>query len=110
MLSFRYYINKGIDCVIITLGGDGAYVATRDAEITAPCEKVKVVDTTGAGDSFMGAFLYKMSQDNKKPCELTKEDIQEYAKFANKVAGIVVGRRGAINAMPSLQGNITCRK
>ena len=95
-------MDKGIDCVIVTLGGDGAYVATRDAEITSPCEMVTVVDTTGAGDSFMGAFLYKMSYDNKKPGKLTKEDIKEYANFANKVATIVVGRRGAINAMPSL--------
>ena len=33
----------------------------------------------------------------------TKEDITEYAEFANKVATIVVGRRGAINAMPSME-------
>ena len=50
----------------------------------------------------MGAFLYKMSHNNKKPCELTKDDITEYAQFANKVATIVVGRRGAINAMPKM--------
>lgn len=96
-------MDKGIDCVIVTLGSKGAYVATRDASITSPCPDGTVVDTTGAGDSFMGGFLYKMSQNNKKPCELTKEDITEYAEFANKVAGIVVGRRGAINAMPSLE-------
>lgn len=96
-------MDKGIDCVIVTLGNKGAYIATRDADITSPCPDGKVVDTTGAGDSFMGAFLYKMSHDNKKPCELTKEDITEYAEFANKVATIVVGRRGAINAMPSME-------
>lgn len=96
-------MDKGIDCVIITLGSKGAYVATRDFAITSPCPDGKVVDTTGAGDSFMGGFLYKMSHDNKKPCELTKEDITEYAEFANKVATIVVGRRGAINAMPSME-------
>ena len=95
-------MDKGIDCVIVTLGSKGAYIATRDANVLSPCPQGKVVDTTGAGDSFMGAFLYKMTQDNKKPCELTKEDITEYAEFANKVATIVVGRRGAINAMPSM--------
>ncbi len=96
-------MGKGIDCVIVTLGSKGAYVATRNADVLSPCPDSKVVDTTGAGDSFMGAFLYKMSQDNKKPYQLTKEDITEYAKFANKVATIVVGRRGAINAMPSME-------
>ena len=95
-------MEKGIDCVIVTLGSKGAYIATRDADVTSPCPDGKVVDTTGAGDSFMGAFLYKMSQDNKKPSELTRDDIPEYSEFANKVATIVVGRRGAINAMPSI--------
>ena len=96
-------MDKGIDCVIVTLGSKGAYIATRDADVLSPCPEGKVVDTTGAGDSFMGAFLYRMSQDNKKPCELTKEDITDYAEFANKVATIVVGRRGALNSMPSIE-------
>lgn len=96
-------MDKGIDCVIITLGSKGAYVATRDFAITSPYPDGKVVDTTGEGDSFMGGFLYKMSHDNKKPCELTIDDVKEYAEFANKVATIVVGKRGAINAMPSLE-------
>lgn len=96
-------MDKGIDCVIVTLGSKGAYIATRSADVLSPCPDGKVVDTTGAGDSFMGGFLYKMSHDNKKPCELTIEDVKEYAEFANKVATIVVGKRGAINAMPSLE-------
>lgn len=96
-------LEKGIDCVIVTLGSKGAYIATRDFDITSPCPDGKVVDTTGAGDSFMGAFLYRMSHDNKSPHELTKDDITSYAEFANKVATIVVGRRGAINAMPSME-------
>ena len=96
-------MDKGIDCVVITLGSKGAYIATRNADVTSSCPDGKVVDTTGAGDSFMGAFLYKMSHNNKKPCELTKEDITEYAEFANKVATIVVGRRGALNSMPSME-------
>ena len=95
-------LDKGIDCIIITLGSKGAYIATRNSNVLSPCPDGKVVDTTGAGDSFMGAFLYKMSHNNKKPCELTKDDITEYAQFANKVATIVVGRRGAINAMPKM--------
>ena len=96
-------MDKGIDCVVITLGSKGAYIATRNADVTSSCPDGKVVDTTGAGDSFMGAFLYKMSHNNKKPCELTKEDITEYAEFANKVATIVVGRRGALNSVPSME-------
>lgn len=93
---------KGISCVIVTLGGKGAYVATKEISVTSPGINVKVVDTTGAGDSFFGGFLYKMTQDNKKPSELTYKDLGEYAKFANAVASIVVTRRGALNSMPTM--------
>lgn len=99
----KFLLEKGVDCVIVTLGSKGAYVATNNANITAPCVKTNVIDTTGAGDSFMGGFLYKMSQNNKKPCELTEADIKEYAEFANRVAAICVSRRGAISAMPSME-------
>ncbi len=96
-------LSKGLSCVIVTLGSKGAYIATKEASCLSPCAEAKVVDTTGAGDSFMGGFLYKMSQANKKPCELTSEDLVEYAAFANRVAAYCVSRRGAIAAMPSLE-------
>jgi len=95
-------MDKGIDCVIITLGSKGAFVRVKDGFVVSPCPDAKVVDTTGAGDSFMGGFLYRMSKDNKKPCELTVDDIKSYADFANIVGTICVTRRGAIKAMPTL--------
>lgn len=98
----KVLLDKGVSCVIVTLGKDGAYAATQGFAARFPCPDGKVVDTTGAGDSFMGGFLYKMAQNKKRPSELTANDITEYATFANKVATICVGRRGAINAMPTL--------
>lgn len=98
----KVFFEKGISCVIVTLGGKGAYVATKDISVTSPCRNVRVVDTTGAGDSFFGGFLYKMTQDNKNPGELTYKDLGEYARFANGVASIVVTRRGALNSMPTM--------
>lgn len=95
-------LDLGISCVIVTLGSKGAYVATRASSVLSPSVETKVVDTTGAGDSFMGGFLYKMISNNKTPDTLTKSDIEEYAKFANTVASICVSKRGALNAMPTL--------
>ena len=95
-------LELGISCVIVTLGSKGAYVATKDSSVLSPCRETKVVDTTGAGDSFMGGFLYKMISDNKTPDTLSQSDIEEYSKFANTVASLCVSKRGALNAMPSL--------
>lgn len=94
---------KGISCVIITMGADGAYVATNDGEIKVDAMNVEVVDTTGAGDSFMGAFLFMASKEEKAPKDITIADAKRFAIFASKVSGICVSRRGAINAMPTFE-------
>lgn len=99
----KVLLNKGIACVIVTLGDKGAYVATKEGAVLSPCLKSKVVDTTGAGDSFMGGFLYQMSRDNIRPQDLDIDHIKAYAEFANRAASVCVGRRGAIQAMPSLE-------
>lgn len=96
-------ISMGISCVIVTMGGDGSYIGTKDGIVkidVAPCEKV--VDTTGAGDSFMGGFLFKLCENKKKPNELTLDELIEFGSFASKVAAFCIGRRGAIDAMPKI--------
>ena len=96
-------LNQGVSCVVITLGENGAIFKTKDFEIQLKGKERKVVDTTGAGDSFWGAILYKFLISNKKPCEITKEEGYEFLKFANIVAGLCVEKRGAIPAIPKLE-------
>ena len=94
---------QGVKVVAITLGGDGAYLYSRDGGIKVPGFAVShVEDTNGAGDSFWGGFLYKISTSSKKLEELTKEDLKEYARFGNAVASLCVEKKGAIPAMPTL--------
>ena len=50
-------LNQGVSCVVITLGENGAIFKTKDFEIQLKGKERKVVDTTGAGDSFWGAIL-----------------------------------------------------
>ena len=95
-------IELGISVVIVTMGKDGAYIRTRECAHRAPAASVKAVDTTGAGDAFMGAFIYKLSECGKRPSELTSDEVVEFAAFANRVAGFCVERRGAICAMPRI--------
>ena len=80
---------------VITLGSKGVYFANSSESyfIDAFNLKDKVVDTTGAGDAFNGAFAYALSKNHEN---------KDALKFANKVAGISTTRVGAANAMPYL--------
>lgn len=95
-------LGRGISCVILTLGGKGAYVLTNEAVVAVNGRNAVVKDTTGAGDSFFGGFLSCMLREGKKPWELNIKEVNRYAEFANAVASIVVGRRGGILSMPCI--------
>lgn len=59
VVAARSLVEAGIGTVIVTLGGDGALLVTAEAApLHVPAVPVEVVDTTGAGDAFIGAFAY----------------------------------------------------
>lgn len=95
-------LDQGVACVVVTLGGDGAMVATGEGRQKVAAFPAKAVDTTGAGDAFWGAFLTQLTRDGKAPGELSLDEAARYARFANAAASICVGRRGGIPAMPTL--------
>ena len=97
-----FLISQGVSVVAVTLGKDGCYVCTKDGGKTVPGFVSKVVDTTGAGDSFWGGFLYQYLQSGKTFSEITTEDAASFAKFANAVASCCVEGRGGIPSMPTL--------
>jgi ribokinase len=93
------FLAKGVkDIVIITLGGDGlVYATAAGASGRLPAEKVKVVDTTAAGDTFVGGYAVKRAK------ELTKNfDYETALQFATLAASKTVGRNGAMSAIPKL--------
>lgn len=83
---------RGVKNVIITLGEEGAYVNTDEFTGMIRAEKVKVVDTTGAGDIFNGSLALSLSQG---------AGMEDAVRFANQVAGISVTRIGAQTSIPS---------
>ena len=95
-IAAKMFLEKGVKNIVITLGSRGVYFAnsTENYFVDAFNLKDKVVDTTGAGDAFNGAFAYALSNNHKN---------KEALKFANKVAGISTTRAGAANAMPKLK-------
>lgn len=100
--AIKVILEQSVSCVALTMGAKGAYIGTKDFVVFSPAYACKAVDTTGAGDSFVGAFLYMLSKNNMYPWELTREKAEEFAAFANKVASLCVGKRGGISSMPTM--------
>lgn len=96
-------VEQGISIVVVTLGEKGALVRTKEGYSIVPGFVSKVVDTTGAGDSFWGGFISRVVASGKEINALTLAELETMIRFANAVAGICVTRRGAIPAMPSLE-------
>ncbi|MCD8225560.1 MAG: ribokinase [Clostridiales bacterium] len=84
---------KGAKNILVTLGADGScYYGQDGSEIHVPANKVKAVDTTGAGDSYTAAFAVNLSE---------KKDIKSAMKFASRVGAMAVMKAGAQTSIPT---------
>ncbi len=96
-------LSLGPRLVFVTLGSRGAFWKTRAGEGLVPGFAASVIDTTGAGDSFVGGLLYRLSRAERVNLDsLGAGEVTEMVRFANAVAACCVSRRGAIPAMPKL--------
>ena len=94
-----------VKLVIYTCGSKGAYAFTKTAIAFSNGIDVNVVDTTGAGDGFIGSFLWKMNNMGIKSDEiknLKPEELFECVDFSNKFCAKSVQKQGAINSYPKL--------
>ncbi|MEU4604220.1 carbohydrate kinase [Kribbella sp. NPDC023972] len=86
-------------CVVITRGGDGAIGITRDARVEVTAPAIEVVDTVGAGDSFMAALIAGLHARGLLGATrlegLTSADLREVVDYAVKAAAITCTRHGA---------------
>ena len=82
------------DLLIITLGENGSLLYDGKEKLHIKAKKVKVTETTGAGDSFIGAFAYKILNDSS---------YKEAAEFASLVSSITVTKIGAQDSMPAYE-------
>ena len=91
----------GVKVVTVTLGSKGTYLSVSGENVIIPSIKIKQVDSTGAGDSFVGAVLKQVSDiEDKKNISMDKW--KEIIAFANKVGAITCTNYGAIASMPTL--------
>ena len=88
ILQFK---SKGVKQIVITLGEKGCVFNSNDKIIFENAIKTEVVDTTAAGDSFIGAICVALGSG---------KTINEAVRFATKVSSILVSRRGASCSIP----------
>ena len=91
----------GAKVVTITLGSRGTYLSINKKNIIIPSIKIKQVDSTGAGDAFVGAVLKQVSDIEDKK-NISFEEWKNIIEFANKVGAITCTNYGAIASMPTL--------
>ena len=92
--SAEILLTKGPEIVIITMGGNGVYVATETESFHSPAFQVDPVDTTGAGDTFNGALAVMIAEGMS---------LREGVIFASKAAAISTTKAGAQMSIPSRQ-------
>jgi ribokinase len=94
-LAIRKLLKTGVKNVIVTLGENGAAFSSKAGGgiVSVGANKIKVVDTAGAGDAFIGSFITKINEGEK---------FKNAIIFAQKVASIVCTRYGTYENFPTL--------
>ena len=96
--------DMGVQLSVVTLGSEGAFYRWQGRTGRVPGVPVKVADTNGAGDTFLGALLCRLAQRGERPLEgLTGEELEDILTFANCAAALTCTRSGAMPAMPTLE-------
>jgi ribokinase len=85
-------LDRGVKNVVITLGAHGLYFKNRDEEIWMDAFRVKAVDTTAAGDAFMGALACGLA---------VQKSIGQALKMANAAGALATTRLGAQPSLPN---------
>ena len=82
---------KGVGNVVVTMGSEGSAYVGKDGYFKTDCFKAEAVDTTAAGDTYVGAFVTGLSEGMS---------VREAMTFASKASAITVTRRGAQQSIP----------
>lgn len=101
--ALEFLRGMGVMLPVVTLGEKGAAFLWRGEVVRVPAPQVRVVDTTGAGDGFVAAFLYGLTRryaDARALLGATPESLTGLATFACRVGARVVEQLGAVPGLP----------
>lgn len=95
-----------VKLVIYTCGDKGAYAFTKNTASFGEAHKVDIKDTTGAGDGFIGSFLWKINElgiTSRTLSEIDESRLKECLDFSNSFCAESVRKYGAIPSYPALE-------
>lgn len=87
----KFYLDLGPSIVALTLGAEGALVASREGVLRIPARRSDLVDASGAGDCFDGAFLAEL---------LSSGDAEAAGRYAVAAASLAIQGAGAVAPLP----------
>ena len=94
-----HWLAKGAKLVVITKGAEGATGYTKSLKVSVPSERVTVVDTVGAGDTFDAGILASLKMNNlltkAQVASLDEKALRDALALGAKAAAVTVSRAGA---------------
>jgi ribokinase len=98
----KILLKQGAKNIIVTLGGNGALIVTGEKSIHIPSFKVDIVDTTAAGDAFIGGLASKLL-DSDLSKELSDDEFEQAVRYACACGAFAVTKFGAQPSLPTKQ-------
>lgn len=93
LMSAAKFAQMGVRNLIITVGAKGAFYCTQDGYNFIPAFKVNAVDTTAAGDTFIGALASQLKPD--------MSNIEKALVYAQRASSLAVQKMGALPSIPT---------
>ena len=92
LLGGREKLLEQVETLLVTLGGEGFEIITKNTKTAYPCIKITPVDTTAAGDTLCGGLVAMLAEG---------KTLEEAAQFGSKAASIACTRKGAQPSIPT---------
>ena len=92
-----------IELIFTTLGKKGSVYLYNNLSNSHKTYDVKVIDTTGCGDSFIGAIIYKVLNRKNRLNSILKEELDDMNIFANMVGSLAAMKKGGAPSMPTIK-------
>lgn len=106
-----FFHKMGATLVLVSMGADGSYISTRKFAVRLPTYDVATIDTTGAGDAFLGCVLSRVGgMTLDEITELDPFALQDILDAANACGSLTTTKTGAMPALPTWEDIDICRK
>lgn len=98
--AIRSLFKGHVKYIILTLGAKDSklYLKDNPESVSADSIKVDTIDTTGAGDAFIGTFISEM---NKRDLYFSNKNVKESLRIANVTGALTTTKHGGISSIPT---------